>query len=259
MANEPRAPRLAVLIDAENISANLAKQLFEHAQTLGQVTIRRAYGDFSGERLKAWVGVFAKHAIEPRQVFHSPNGKNCADIALIIDAMDLLYSGEISGLYIGSSDSDFTALAVRARQMGLTVYGFGKADTAQTFRQACMRFVAVAPALTVPPAQPKPATPTVPKQAAAQPKSATPEFVPLIRQVFDEMDKVDGWVDGWVALSALGSKLRQAQQDFKPKDFGAASLSKLLAKSNLFQVDTNTAAGGRVRLAEGKPTEVKTA
>src|SRR5436190_22507032 len=122
---EPRAPRLAVLIDADNTSARIASGLFSEIAKIGEASVRRIYGDFSGTRLKGWADVLSAHAIMAHQNFANTTGKNASDIALVIDAMDLLHSGLFDGFCLVSSDSDFTRLAARIREQGLDVYGFG--------------------------------------------------------------------------------------------------------------------------------------
>jgi len=141
MAAEARSPRLAVLIDADNASPRIADGLFEEVAKIGEASVRRIYGDFSGPRLKAWADILSKHAIIPHQQFAYITGKNASDIALVIDAMDLLHSGRFDGFCLVSSDSDFTRLASRVREQGLDVYGFGEQKTPESFRQACRRFI----------------------------------------------------------------------------------------------------------------------
>src|ERR1700744_159033 len=141
MAIEPRAPRLAVLIDADNASARIAPGLFEELAKIGEASVRRIYGDCSGTRLKSWADVLATHAIMPHQNFAYTSGKNASDIALVIDAMDLRHSGRFAGFCLVSSDSDFTRLASRIREEGVDVFGFGEQKTPESFRQACTRFI----------------------------------------------------------------------------------------------------------------------
>lgn len=126
MSNEPRAPRLAVLIDADNASARISVRLFEEIAKIGEVSVRRIYGDFSGTRLKSWAEVLSTHAIRAQQNFAYTTGKNASDIALVIDAMDLLHTGRFDGFCLVSSDSDFTGLAARIREQGIDVYAFGE-------------------------------------------------------------------------------------------------------------------------------------
>jgi len=138
MASASRVPNLAVLIDAENVSHRIADALFKTIAEFGVPRARRIYGDFSNACLGPWVGVIAKHAIIAQQVF---NGKNASDVALIIDAVELLHTGRFDGFCIVSSDSDFTGLAQHIRERGVDVLGFGKRNTAESFRRSCSRFI----------------------------------------------------------------------------------------------------------------------
>src|SRR5258705_2222250 len=140
MALEGRTARLAVLIDADNTSPRIAVGLFEEIAKIGEASVRRIYGDFSGTRLKSWADILAQHAIVPHQNFAYTTGKNASDIALVIDAMDLLNSGRFDGFCLVSSDSDFTRLAARIREQGTDVYRFGAQKTPESIRQACRRF-----------------------------------------------------------------------------------------------------------------------
>src|SRR5689334_6829064 len=141
MPEENRPPRLAVLIDADNTSPRIAAGLFEEIAKFGEASVRRIYGDFSSPRLKPWAEILQRFAIDPYQQFAYTTGKNASDIALVIDAMDLLHSGRLDGFCLVSSDSDFTRLASRLREQGADVYGFGEQKTPESFRQACRRFI----------------------------------------------------------------------------------------------------------------------
>src|SRR5882757_10179571 len=132
--------RYAVLIDADNTSPLIAGGLFEEVAKYGEASVRRIYGDFSGPHLKSWSEILQKHAIDPYQQFAYTKGKNASDIALVIDAMDLLHSGRFEGFCLVSSDSDFTRLASRIREEGAEVLGFGAQKTPERFRQACRKF-----------------------------------------------------------------------------------------------------------------------
>ena len=141
MAEENRLRRFAVLIDADNTSPRIAAGLFEEIAKFGEASVRRIYGDFSSPRMKSWADILQKYAIDPYQQFAYTTGKNASDIALVIDAMDLLHSGRFDGFCLVSSDSDFTRLASRLREQGADVYGFGAQKTPESFRQACRRFI----------------------------------------------------------------------------------------------------------------------
>src|ERR671910_2509960 len=141
MAEDNRPDRFAVLIDADNTSSRIVDGLFEEIARFGEPSVRRIYGDFSSPRLKSWTEILQKHAIDPYQQFAYTTGKNASDIALVIDAMDLLHSGRLDGFCLVSSDSDFTRLASRLREQGADVYGFGAQKTPESFKQACRRFI----------------------------------------------------------------------------------------------------------------------
>ena len=131
---------LAVLIDADNTSAKYAGAVLDEAAKYGRPTVRRAYGDWSSERLKGWKVELNRRAIQPIQQFAYTTGKNSTDFSLVIDAMDLLYAGHLGGFVLVSSDSDFTRLATRLRESGMTVYGLGAKKTPRAFRDACDKF-----------------------------------------------------------------------------------------------------------------------
>lgn len=228
-------PRLAVLIDAENMSPRIAQRLFEEVATFGEASVRRIYGDFSEERLKGWAQILADHAIVPQQNFALTVGKNGADIALVIDAMDLLHSGRFAGFCLVSSDSDFTRLAARIREQGLDVFGFGEAKTPKSFRQACKRFVLTENLLPQPEPHPpvsseKTAAKSVgtPTPAPRKPGQATAMIQRAIAQLEDE--------EGWVHLGGLGSRLLAMDPEFDPRTYGCAKLTTLMEQAGGFEV-----------------------
>jgi uncharacterized LabA/DUF88 family protein len=135
------ATRLAVLIDSDNTTASLTTELLEEIAKYGTPTIKRAYGDWTTTHLVGWKEELLRHAIQPVQQFAYTRGKNATDSALIIDAMDLLYAGNLEGFVIVSSDSDFTRLATRLREAGMTVYGLGRRSTPEPFVAVCDRFI----------------------------------------------------------------------------------------------------------------------
>jgi hypothetical protein len=227
--NETRAPRLAVLIDADNASARIASGLFEEIAKIGEASVRRIYGDFSGSRLKPWADVLSTHAIMPHQNFAYTSGKNASDIALVIDAMDLLHSGRFDGFCLVSSDSDFTRLAARIREHGTDVYGFGEQKTPESFRQACRRFIYTENLLPEAPASGKPEQPDSRPAAVTRPAK---DAVPLIRTAISQLDADDGWV----SLGVVGHRLAVLATDFDPRTFGHAKLSALVAKTGQFEL-----------------------
>ena len=239
-----RAPRLAVLIDAENASARIAEALFTEIATLGEASARRIYGDFASAQIQGWTKKLAQFAIQPQQNFANTKGKNSGDIALVIDAMDLLHSGRFDGFCLVSSDADFTRLASRIREEGVDVYGFSEQKTPESFRQACTRFIytenLIAPAAAAGEPEAKggrSATPTAGKRKPI-------EAARLIATVIADMDE-DG--DGWVAVGGLGDRLRNAYPDFDQRTYGFAKLSDLVRATGRFEVQTGTGGAMRVR------------
>lgn len=238
MANEPRSPRLAVLIDADNVGAGVAEGLFEEIAKYGMASVRRIYGDFSSPHSKAWEKVLAKHAINPQQQFAYTKGKNASDITMVIDAMDLLHSGRFEGFCLVSSDSDFTRLASRIREEGIDVYGFGEQKTPESFRQACSRFTYIENLL--PTASGNAQGSQAATRSLQQPSSA----VPIIKKAIVEMDTEDGWV----ALGAVGNRLANLASDFDPRTYGSKKLSDLVAKTGAFDIEQQEGRAMRVRI-----------
>lgn len=245
MALEPRSPRLAVLIDADNTSAKIADRLFEEIAQLGEASVRRIYGDFTREGLGGWKRILAKHAIIPHQQFAYVTGKNASDIALVIDAMDLMHSGRFEGFCLVSSDSDFTRLAARIREHGLDVFGFGEQKTPESFRQACRRFI-YTEFLMDGSAQSEAA----PGAKTAQSPSAA---VPILRKAISQMEGEDGWV----SLGALGTRLANLAPDFDSRSYGVGKLSDLVRKSGAFEIEQTEGRRVRVRLKPEGAAPVK--
>ncbi len=242
---EDRSDRLAVLIDADNASSQIADGLFDEIAKIGEASVRRIYGDFAAQRSKGWAAVLSRHAIIPQQQFAYVTGKNASDIALVIDAMDLLHSGRFDGFCLVSSDSDFTRLAARIREQGVDVYGFGEQKTPESFRQACRRFIYTENLL------PGVHTPDVNK---AGPKSLRPASAatPILRKVIAQMESEDGFV----SLSLLGRRLADFASDFDPRTYGYGKLSDLVRETRAFDIEKSEGGGLRVRL---KPQQSKTA
>jgi hypothetical protein len=237
MPNDPNPLRLAVLIDAENASCRIAEPLFSEIAILGEATARRIYGDFSSPQLRGWVEVLVRHAIQPQQNFANTRGKNAGDIALVIDAMDLLHSGRFDGFCLISSDSDFTRLAVRLREQGVVVYGFGEQKTPESFRQACTRFI-----YTENLALPADTSPGVPPPTTPAPRKVK-EAARLVEAVLAETDDADGWV----GMGVLGQRLHSAYPDFDQRTYGFAKLSDLIKSLTQLQVATTEGGAMRVR------------
>jgi uncharacterized LabA/DUF88 family protein len=233
-----RGPKLAVLIDADNTSPRVADALFDEVAKIGEASLRRIYGDFSESRLKGWAEILARHAILPQQQYAYTTGKNSSDIALVIDAMDLLHSGRFDGFCLVSSDSDFTRLAARIREQGLDVYGIGQQKTPESFRQACSRFIFsenfVPASGTTPDAKPD-----------RKPPSAA---VPLLRKAIAELE---GDNDGWIHLAGVGSTLTKLSPEFDSRTYGYPRLSSLVEATGQFEVDWQASGGHRMRPKKG--------
>ncbi len=235
--------RLAVLIDADNTSPRIAEALFAEVAKIGEASVRRIYGDFSGTRLKAWADILSRHAIIPHQQFAYTKGKNASDIALVIDAMDLLLSGRFDGFCLVSSDSDFTRLAARIREQGTDVFGFGEKKTPESFVQACRRFIytenLLAPAASDAPADGTPAPP---------PAEPPDEALAILDRIIADLDQDDGWV----YLSNVGSRLANLAPDFDPRTYGHKRLGDLVKATDAFEIVTETGSGTRIRRKPAK-------
>lgn len=239
MPSEPRSPRLAVLIDADNASAKIADGLFEEIAKIGEASVRRIYGDFSNARSKGWADILSKHAIIPQQQFAYTTGKNASDITLVIEAMDLLHSGRFDGFCLVSSDSDFTRLAARIREQGVDVYGFGEQKTPESFRQACRKFVYTENLRGGTANNQDAAT----RARSLQPPEAATH---IIKNVISQMASEDGWV----SLGEVGRQLGNLASDFDQRTYGCRTLSDLVRKTNAFDMDSKSGSM-RIRI---KPT-----
>ncbi|QIE56311.1 NYN domain-containing protein [Pikeienuella piscinae] len=236
MQENPRAPRLAVLIDADNASPKLADDLFKEIAKIGEASVRRIYGDFSSSRMSSWLKVMPEHAILPQMNLANTTGKNASDIALVIDAMDLLLSERFDGFCLVSSDSDFTRLAARIREQGVAVYGFGEKKTPKSFVQACQRFI-YTENLAVDPTDGASA-PTA-KAARIDPSKATPLLLKAMETLEDE--------EGWVTLGPVGQALSNLTSDFDPRSYGCAKLSDLVEKTGHFEMERMQGRAIRIR------------
>jgi uncharacterized LabA/DUF88 family protein len=227
MADEGRLRRFAVLIDADNTSPRIAAGLFEEIAKFGEASVRRIYGDFSSTRLRSWADILQKYAIDPYQQFAYTSGKNASDIALVIDAMDLLHSRRFDGFCLVSSDSDFTRLASRLREEGADVYGFGAQKTPESFRQACRRFIYTENLL--------PESQAATQEAGARPATLQPpsEAAAILIKAISQMETEDGWV----GLRTVGQRLANIASDFDPRTYGYRKLSDLVRQTGAFEID----------------------
>ena len=240
--------RLAVLIDADNTPARLVKEMFDELASFGTITVKRAYGDWTNPHLTNWRDVLLGNAISPQQQFAYTYGKNATDSALIIDAMDLLYSGNVEGFAIVSSDSDFTPLATRLRESGKRVIGVGQRKTPKAFVEACERFVFLE-VLAGDGGASEPAT-----------GPAKGEQPPAIQSVLTKaLNKVDADDDDWARLSALGNHLNRTDPSFDPRTYGFGKLSDLIKAQAFIETKTITGGSGHgqlwVRLKGRRPAD----
>lgn len=226
----PHNDKLAVLIDADNAQASIINELMAEVSRYGTATVKRAYGDWTTPNLRGWKDVLHKLAIQPMQQFAYTAGKNATDSSLIIDAMDLLHSGSVSGFCLVSSDSDFTRLATRIREAGLVVYGFGEQKTPQPFVAACDKFI-YTEILKSPPAGG--AQPIVP-QGADQPLET------MLRAAV----MATGRDNGWAALSAVGSSIMKNHSAFDPRNYGCQKLGELVRRQGYLEVKEVAAQDG---------------
>lgn len=242
--------RLAVLIDADNAQAAVIEGLLAEIARFGEATVRRIYGDFTAPTSSSWKKVLQRYAIKPVQQFAYTTGKNATDSTLIIDAMDLLYTRKFDGFCLITSDSDFTGLAMRLREEGLTVLGFGEKKTPEAFRNACHKFLftevlrpsAAADLPSNVEGEPK----SIPSQTPSNPAEAKPEFpkkfvLTALEQSIDDT--------GWAHLGTFGSYLTKLQPDFDSRLYGYKKLSDLVkAKTDLFVTEERQAPGSNQKV-----------
>lgn len=223
--------RMAVLIDADNSSASAIEAILAQVATVGKANVRRAYGNWGKSELKGWKDKLHEFAIAPVQQFDLTKGKNASDIAMVIDAMDLLHAGDVEGYAIVSSDADFTPLVMRLRQSGAEVIGFGQAKAPEPFRNACSRYfeVEALQGSTVDDNGARSST----RRSGAQLKQNTKLMKQLRSAVDDSADD-----DGWANLSTVINLIRN-QSSFEPRNFGYAKFSDLVRAINEFEVNAD--------------------
>ncbi len=231
MPDKPR--RLAVLIDAENAQSALLDELFAEIAKYGIAGVKRAYGDFTHKTLSSWPKRLLEHAIKPGQQFNYTPGKNASDIALIIDAMDLLHSKRVDGFCIVSSDSDFTGLANRIREEGLLVFGFGESKTPKSFVNACDKFIHTENLRRETRAS---------NRAASSPAPAgEEEAIPtnLLRDVVESAADESGWAH----LGKVGQLLSNRLPDFDTRTYGHRTLMSLVEATGQIHLERRGAKG----------------
>ena len=237
---ESSAPqrRFAVLIDADNVSAQALEGLLAEVANYGTAMVKRIYGDWTLPNLKSWKTMLLEHAIQPIQQFRYTVGKNATDSALIIDAMDLLYHAKLDGFCLVSSDSDFTRLASRIREEGLMVIGFGERKTPRAFVTACDRFIHTDILRGAGP------------EDEAKPKRTTTslkvdnKLISLLRWAVEASEDEEGWAN----LGTVGAKIMAQQPDFDARSYGYGKLSSVVEATEAFEIARETAKSGRVEI-----------
>ena len=222
--NGNRTRNVALLIDADNASPDSLDPVLTVLAELGTVNVRRAYGNWQKPALKGWAARTHTHAIEPQQQFDVTKGKSATDMKMVIDAMDLLYRGHVQGFGIMSSDSDFMPLAMRIRQDGVPVYGFGTAKTPESFRQACTRFIDVA-------ALPRGEQPT--EEAAQKHGEIDPAVIQVLGEAWRNAKRDER---GFASLSEVG-KLAGNRSSFDARSYGFSRLAEMIEAIPNFQVE----------------------
>jgi uncharacterized LabA/DUF88 family protein len=228
--------RLAVLIDADNIPYANVKEMMEEIAKYGTPTFKRIYADWTKPHVGGWKNVLLENAITPVQQYSYTTGKNATDSAMIIDAMDILYTGRVDGFCIVSSDSDFTRIATRLREAGMKVFGIGEKKTPLPFISACDKFIYLeilkAPQETAKSPEPSKGT---------KPDSQENEVIRsidkgLIRLIADSINDIAD-EDGWAFLGNLGTLLLKKKPDFDSRNYGFTKLLPLIKSINKFQID----------------------
>jgi len=222
-----KTDKLAVLIDADNAQPSIIDDLLAEIANYGIASVKRIYGDWTAPGLKGWKEVLLRHSIQPMQQFAYTKGKNATDSAMIIDAMDLLYTGNFNGFCIVSSDSDFTKLASRLRESGLLVYGFGEQKTPSAFVSACDKFIytEVLQAKTG-------ESEAIVKKSSNELKQDT-KLVSLLRNAVEASSDESGWAQ----LGPVGSNIAKQSPEFDPRNYGYRKLGELVASTKLFDIE----------------------
>ena len=222
-----KTDKLAVLIDADNAQPSIVDDLLAEIANYGLASVKRIYGDWTTPSLKGWKDVLLQHSIQPMQQFAYTKGKNATDSAMIIDAMDLLYTSNFNGFCIVSSDSDFTKLASRIRESGLIVYGFGEQKTPSAFVSACDKFIytEVLRAKTD-------ENDAIVKKSSTELRQDT-KLVSLLRNAVESSSDESGWAH----LAPVGSNIVKQSPEFDPRNYGYGKLGELVSATKLFDIE----------------------
>jgi uncharacterized protein (TIGR00288 family) len=229
-----RRPRVALLIDADNSPAAKIDLILNELSTFGETSIRRAYGNWKKPELKGWEEVLHEHAIRPMQQFDYSKGKNASDMAMVIDAMALLYTDAPDAFGIVSSDADFTPLVMHLREKGAAVYGFGAKKTPEPFVNACSRFLFLdnlRARAAVEDSDDAAAAEAAPLRVPSAQLKRDAKLVGLLRNAVEAAQDENGWA----RVGAVGQQIGN-QASFDPRNYGYATLTKLLAATQLFEM-----------------------
>ena len=226
--------KLAVLIDADNAQPSITDGLLSEIAKYGTANVKRIYGDWTLSGLKGWKEVLLQYSIQPIQQFGYTSGKNATDSALIIDAMDLLYTGKFDGFCIVSSDSDFTKLASRIREAGLFVYGFGEKKTPKAFVSACDKFIFTEVLRAKDDYSEK-----IRRKTTSELKEDT-KLVNLLRNAVEASSDDSGWAH----LASVGSNIAKQASEFDPRNYGYKKLGELASATKLFQIEERAVGDG---------------
>jgi uncharacterized LabA/DUF88 family protein len=243
---------LAVLIDGDNIPSSHIKEMMEEIAKYGNPTIKRIYGDWTRPHLSSWKSVLLEHAITPIQQYGYTTGKNSTDSAMIIDAMDILYSEKVNGFCLVSSDSDFTRLATRLREAGMQVFGIGEKKTPNPFIAACDKFIYIE--ILKNQSESEDVDETKSKETKKESfEKVTPRVIRLITATISDLADDDGWA----FLGDVGSLLQKKQPNFDSRNFGFQKLTPLIKSINKFEIDLREGPSGRHKLIFVKIKEKK--
>ena len=225
--------RLAVLIDADNVPYSNVKGVMEEIAKYGTPTFKRIYGDWTRPTITGWKNVLLENAITPIQQYSYTTGKNSSDSALIIDAMDILYSGKVDGFCIISSDSDFTRLATRLREAGMKVFGIGQKKTPHPFIVACDKFIYMEIIAVPETTEPDNVKTKVVKHPKPSVDKLNKETIKLISSTIDDLADENGWA----FLGDVGNLLLKKQPNFDPRNYGFLKLTPLIKSLSQFEID----------------------
>ncbi|WP_378186627.1 NYN domain-containing protein [Aquimarina sp. W85] len=234
---------LAVLIDGDNIPSFYVKEMMEEIAKYGNPTIKRIYGDWTNPYLTKWKNILLENAITPIQQYGYTTGKNATDSAMIIDAMDILYSGKVNGFCLVSSDSDFTRLATRLREAGMQVYGIGEKKTPDPFIVACDKFIYLE-ILKQKPDNGDTNDTKEKQQKKENIDTITPKVIRLIAATISDLEDEDGWA----FLGDVGGLLQKKQPNFDSRNYGFQKLTPLIKSISDFKIEQRETSKGRAKL-----------